>query len=602
MRHALIVIVGILLLQVTGTFAFSQTVGQPASPAGPSGNPPKTPPEPNSTQESTTDGKSGTDKYDLNPTALPTRTPENLKKLKSVASNYMLRTPLTTENTGWAHGLTLSDYGAETVQILGQIVVDRASAQAYDVLKDKLEKQLACDDTAMKKLDFKNTCNVLKSIRLQDVVTSPSPLYKAVATDGIRNAMQLGLHNTDANIAILLDESIATLIMDAIIQAQDKANLANPEELVSEFVTRFVTAKQGEKADFGDVLNPAQKAVLIASLAVVRCKQLGTPDSSCKYSDLVDQIFDKIGPESLDVRVGAKSLTKNLLIALTRSNTDSSTRPQYHAAVAALFDATCMLESKQANGCDRPIAFGSGSGTPVPEATAAATQINKNINTLRLSRDVALAAIDGDSNGMINSIQQVVVILEDTEIVKKNHARALALCGGMLNYAATYTVTDGTSKDAHQARTKILESLTNDMTNRTGRKGDSIWSVGGSLRLAAGARLGRGSAFYGPLSLPIGFGYQYKSGEPSLHLEFSVLDIGQYVSSQQGGTVQSPKLPDSLAPSATVGVAWGKQLPYFLAVTGGYSPQYKFNDTDSKRGAYFAGVVFGIYVPFLDLN
>lgn len=524
-----------------------------------------------------------------------------LWELREAAREYMLGEQLTRSDVAKSHS-AMMDYGTEVVQILGQIVVDRASAQAYDLLKTKAKELLKCDKPTPR-LDFKETCDTLDSVRLQDLATSPTPLYNAVAADGVRNVLN-GLPIHDTRIITLMDQNVAALIFAAVKQAQGKADLGTPEELVSEFIARAVVDnKIVADRDLANVKD-GPKAVLIASLSVIRCKQLDALSTQCQYNDLVDQFATAIAPGSADVRVGAKSLTKNLLVAVTRSSANTSIRPQYHAAVEAIFDATCMIESEKAIGCKGSVGAGViPAAAPLAVAPpVAATATIPTLKALELAQNVALAAIDGEGNELIKSIRDVVNELAD-KVDQKKYVRALQICGSVLDYSATYTAKDQYN-DAHQARQKILESLTTDMTNRTVREGDSIWSIGGSLRAAAGARFGRASssAFYGPVSLPLGFGFQYASGEPAFHAEFSLIDIGQYVSSQEGGTVQSPNVVDALAPSITLGVAWGKQLPYFLAATGGYSPQYKFNDTDDKRGAFFAGVVFGIYVPFLDLN
>src|SRR5262249_21389713 len=88
----------------------------------------------------------------------------------------------------------------------------------------------------------------------------------------------------------------------------------------------------------------------------------------------------------------------------------------------------------------------------------------------------------------------------------------LRLLGGTLTYAATFAKPKDPSnppseKDLHEQRTKILESMTEDMSDRTGREGAWILSLGGALRVMGGARFGvktRAHAMQGPLSLPLG--------------------------------------------------------------------------------------------------
>lgn len=523
---------------------------------------------------------------------------ETIKGLKKAGRDSLLAKPLNKNTIGQPTSLAM-DYGTELIQILGQIVVDRASAQAYDLLKNKTEQLLQCKAKTPIKIDFKETCETLDSTRLQDLAASPNLLYKAVATDGLHNIMtRIPLQSPE--VSSLLDENVAALILGAVMQAQGKAYFGTPEEILSEFLARAVVDNKIVDEDKLENVTAGQKAILVASLAVLRCKQSGTLSPKCEYNDLVDQYATAIAPGSAEVRIGAKSLAKNLIAGLTPAK--DNPRLKYHASVEALFDATCMIASKRAIVCSGLAGAGVIPKNITSVSTAPLTP-PEILQAIGLAQNVALAAIDGQGNELIQSIMDVQAMLGEKSDQDK-YARAFRICGSILNYSATYTAKDLSAVDAHQARQKILESLTTDMTNRTGREGDTIWSVGGSLRLASGARFGRGSSnYYGPLSLPIGLGYQNNSGGHSFHAELSFLDIGQYVSFQDEGTVQSPNLADSLAPSATIGWSWGgKQLPYFIAATGGYSPQYKFKDTDSKRGAFFVGAVIGIYVPFFDLN
>jgi hypothetical protein len=224
-----------------------------------------------------------------------------------------------------------------------------------------------------------------------------------------------------------------------------------------------------------------------------------------------------------------------------------------------------------------------------------------DVANLALAQALVVGAVGGDAQAVILVLQKVIEV--ELAEYRELDSRALRFIAALLDYAATYT-DDAGAKEAHERRTKVLESLTREMTDRTGRQGDTIVSFGGSLRLTGGTRF-RGSdhTLFGPLGLPLGFGLQsYRpKGGAGWHLELGILDLGQYVAFQKGGEVQEPKLADALAPSLSVGRFWGQELPWFVAATAGYSPHYRFEDT-SRRGAWFVGVAFGIYVPLFDLN
>lgn len=113
------------------------------------------------------------------------------------------------------------------------------------------------------------------------------------------------------------------------------------------------------------------------------------------------------------------------------------------------------------------------------------------------------------------------------------------------------------------------------------------------------------TAFWGPLSLPLGFGLDYlqERHRGGLHVEFSVLDLGQYLSWDQGGQVATPDLTDAFAPALTLAWYWGRETPMFVGVTGGYSPGFDFDRTDDElRGSWNVAATLGVYIPLLDLN
>ncbi len=567
--------------------AYSQTAADPFGNAGPA-KPKKVQPEPAKKDEAkgeaskAADIKAATEAEKLEPRG---KTKMQPLEVKAAAGAYLTNAPAKRATGYEAQGAL--EVGTEAIQILGQIVVDRASAQAYDQLKKKMETLLACDKPVPGALSFPETCTLIKPLRLQDIAQSPSAFYQAIAVDGFRNVVSNLPKKEGSRIDVnaLLDETMIKLIVAAIRESQNKTSPGTPETIVSEFLTRVTV--DNTIIDKND-LNPGQQTVLIASAAVVLCKSYGQqPGASCNTAELVNQFAAAMGVNDPEVRTDAKTLANLLVVALTPPSIvdrDGGRKPRFHAATLALFDGACMVKSGKAKGCE-----------DLPA---------EPFKTMLLSRNVALSAIDGDSNNLIKNLQEMVNNYEKN--APQDRQRALAFCGSILNYASTYTTGDGNSEEAHASRTKILESLTQDMTNRTSRDGDSIWSLGGSLRGAAGYRY-RGNEkehpFYGPISLPIGFGYQSNSGKDSFHFEASMLDLGQYVSFQEGGNVQEFKLADAIAPSITLGYAWGRQLPTFVGITAGYSPRYKFRESDTeKRGAYFGGIVFGIYVPLLDLN
>jgi hypothetical protein len=196
------------------------------------------------------------------------------------------------------------------------------------------------------------------------------------------------------------------------------------------------------------------------------------------------------------------------------------------------------------------------------------------------------------------------------------YSKGMRVLSTIAAYAATYTSGDKDSEEAHGSRTELLESLTKDMTVRTNRGDDWIWSVGGSLRLVGGMRLSRkaenvdrGTAFWAPISIPLGFGLDrlfetsknhYHLG---LHAEIGVFDLGQYLAFEEGLKLAEPDLGDAFSPSLTLAIGLGWELPIIIGATIGYTPSFDFDSTkDDKLGAINLGVTVGGYVPLFDFN
>src|SRR5678815_298105 len=105
------------------------------------------------------------------------------------------------DENGFHSTSTAESIATEAVQVLGQIVADRASQAAYVLIQTRLLTQLKCPDNANddkakddKAKDnkaaaattrFPNTCRVLASLRLQDIAMSPAELRAALVQDAL---------------------------------------------------------------------------------------------------------------------------------------------------------------------------------------------------------------------------------------------------------------------------------------------------------------------------------------------------------------------------------------------------------------------------------
>ena len=158
--------------------------------------------------------------------------------------------------------------------------------------------------------------------------------------------------------------------------------------------------------------------------------------------------------------------------------------------------------------------------------------------------------------------------------------------------------------DLHEQRTKILESLTADMTDRTYRLGDDISPS--AARYAPPEESGSGNprAFYGPVSLPLGFALDtYFEGKAhGFHFELTAIDLGQYLTFDNGGEVQTPNAAQGLAPGAGIAFFWGTSIPFTLGVNASYAPTYRPTETASRGGAFNLALSAAFYVPLFDFN
>jgi hypothetical protein len=195
-----------------------------------------------------------------------------------------------------------------------------------------------------------------------------------------------------------------------------------------------------------------------------------------------------------------------------------------------------------------------------------------------------------------------------TNQIRDRKQRALKVITALLQYAATYGKDAG--EQAQQDRRAILEAFTEEMTSREGRRGDTIFSLGGSLRLSPGVKTNfEDIVIGGPVSLPLGLGLSHlaeSEGAPGFHMEISVFDLGQYasvdgVTGDDGVAGAEPELEDALAPSLRLGVQWGTDLPVILAASAGWVPHYEGFES-AKNGALTASLNLGIYVPLFDVN
>jgi hypothetical protein len=217
-------------------------------------------------------------------------------------------------------------------------------------------------------------------------------------------------------------------------------------------------------------------------------------------------------------------------------------------------------------------------------------------------------------------------------------AKITALVGAVTAYAATYTT------DAHgdpkliqaqqDARKKAVESLIDAATNRTNRDGDWVVSIGANVGLSIGWQWLAATNYqverqlYPQLELPVGVAVQllpdrrlngccWLKKHSGFHAQLSVLDIAQFISYRQDGSVS----PITWSNFVMVGLQAGwiigtPSTPFIIGVEGRWAPTL-FTQTVlqtqgtgvmttqmpvQEGGAWRLGLFVSYYVPFFDFN
>jgi hypothetical protein len=490
------------------------------------------------------------------------------------------------------------EVAAEALQILGQIVVDRASTKAYRLLEQKLKQLLGCTDPSPK---FPRTCSTLDSLRLQDVAMAPDVLAQALGTDTLEQAVARWPAERSAGLRAAFRLGIQPWLTRGGVSGDAQVRLALGA-LLNEVARGTATLAE---------MTAAERALAIAVLAYADCVKSDhgpvtrNEVAACDIIALVEKYAAGAG----DARDAALALGTRLL-TIAAAGDGNSDRIRF--AVDTFFVTACMLERTPSIADLSCPAFETLPLPPKPLDTLGALSFSAAIADAIAARDWARLVVVGSK--LVGFVEGGCASCEETAAQRR---RALRLMAALLEYAGTYGSGEatenhgdtGAGKSAHAQRTKILESLTEEMTDRSGREGDDVFALGGALRLLAGARIGvsrSGGSFAGPLSLPLGISYTHiprRENAWGIHVQLDAVDLGNYLALDNEPNVKTPKLGDAFAPGVTLGVAYGPSFPLVIGFSGNYMPAFVLDpDHRDEKGAVTAAVTFGVYVPLLDLN
>lgn len=518
-----------------------------------------------------------------------------------------------------------ADVATEAVQLLGEIVADRASDRALSVVRDKLETLLYCkaekggqpktivDLPGTWTLDFTATCDVIAKMKIRSILDDGRALLSALVSDLIGFVTSGLAAATCANGDLLCKDVLQSVIFSArdvlTKLALSKAVEAQGVDLKTIVDDLISIVRRGLEKNAGAAHAAKERGWRVVPLAMAafaqcwpkfdvfsdECPQLGKILNELQESETHLSGVNE-AQKSVDRRE-VRLLVTNLIIAIRGRVTEDERLERMHEA---LFGIACsFVEGGECPRLSEVQSFSRG-GAVVFFKEVSAALIKEDTNRLVVAGARAVEV----------GLATVTSTASENKVEAKRVGKGLELASAAVQYALTY---DGQTKETFDerqaARKLILEELTRRMTDRSDRGGDHIVSLGGSLRLVGGWRSNvhfARNAFEGPLSLTLGLAYDYVGDESDIgfHLELGVLELGNYLTFEDGVEVREPDVLDGLSVSITPAIAFGRELPIIVGGVFGYSPAVTLEEDDSDKGSgsiYF-GVVVGVAVPLLDFN
>lgn len=563
-----------------------------------------------------------------------------------------------------AFGARSKDIASEVVgdalEVLAQIAMDRAQSRALELVKDRVIGNLcvpqadfniaackalgrdSCTAATNQFVLLAKSCEAVRGMRLRELANAGPGMERAVIEDlsvfGIQAITQriFFLQHDLANDHISGDmkllqrqlEPLLAQVARTISTAMTTRANPNPAEIqgILHALARMIQQQQFETADFNDQdVQMMRYGLSVAVATLSLCQQSGrcngrfieeVLESPQDYFDLKNSLgtlgstFDTLATRIKDRKYMADSDRERFLKVLPRLEKfvtqglevleppkDASPRDTARNALLLIIDAADLLSIR------------------FPK-TSDAKQWALVQSRLKVARDFVNGALGREAQPLLLTSLQVLrtfaenasADMSDSPSFKKG-ARVL---GALVSYAATYEhpSSSGTERQQIQARRKeTLEALIDIATDRHDRDGDQIYSLGVNVGFTAIGmrRLTNDSPHlqWAQLGLPFGIARQSfsNSGCPGLHLQLSVLDLGQYVAFSSGGGATPPRWQTALTANLQAGALLGTPKdPFVIGVDLRYSPALFPTDGNQNGGALSYGLFVGYYVPFFDLN
>ncbi len=514
-----------------------------------------------------------------------------------------------------------AELGSDAVAIIAEIVLERAKQQGLKVLAEQVEDML-CRKLTWGAVDPKGTipvpndevflpnlCRLASHMRLDELAATARAVAPALVADGAVVSGHVLTATLSPDARWYVQRVLGLLQKLAAGEAVDK----DAQVLLLDLANLAATTTAGDTAA------PWRRALHLAFTTLADCQQ----EVSCTtavLSRLHAQVDGELKNTGADV-VRVIWNSPGFLGAIARI--DSVLRPpagkssvdQLKDALTASFDLLEPLACKNVESC-----------TVFRDVRAIVDAV--------LQRDLGAALVATAALGDrclakfadVTCTQNQASCEVDKQLAQKTRValrRVTRITVALASYAATY---EGDAKDpekkkaVHDARKKAIESLVDSETDRSGRAG-SIVSIGASAALQATLEWrrseGTGPVISPRLTLPLGITYQYfvpkaatsdYFGPAGLHLQATVLDLGQYVAYSAHGdenVANKPRIDTALAFGAQIAFILGRSsAPFLLGLDVRYSPTL-YASVDSANGAapkgvYSAGLFAGYYVPLFD--
>lgn len=481
---------------------------------------------------------------------------------------------------------------AEVLQVIAQVVIDRATQAGWDILSDKLRDSLDCDTTTT---SYKKSCDVLNKVQVQDVLASPQTLLEAAVQD-FSSIFYTRLHDTissDPSLKIAVEITIGAA---GFVTLWGQSSKQTAVHMISDRVAREITRVVARSCPMNDADSPldlpSTRALWAIGYCLVDADKVNGVGNKLKACDLTAKLTACF-PNDAPIDDATLAAAQRLKTALTSTEAVEIADGTMGFVVDG---AANRVKEKKA-----PTCFASSDNE---HKTDLCYSLIEHVGSV--ARGLIRQDWNGVTVGVVGTIQDYGALKGETV----SGTRFYTLLSAIGQYALTYAAPDPTDPTntkaadaANKSRRDIIENLMKATVNRNQRTG-WVWSLGGSFGLGGMYRHGIGedtSGWSGPFVLPLGIGLDWYPIAHSVgpHFQLGVIDLGQYVTFEDNHmvTVGTPDAKAAVAFSASAGVWFGpRNTPLFIGPYGGVAPFV----LKSGHPEYFIGAMLAAYVPIFD--